>query len=185
MKRILIIGIVLLLLVVGVSWYYYEKQLPKVVAKAIIKNKYPVYIPEKIQGKIVKVSDTLNAKVENFLVTTDTIGISINEILKIIDEVKEEDVRKTISIIQNQDIKSVEEVFDIAVENIPIKSFNVELLREPFINNIKINHINRALGYLRTHNILELIDPEIARETIKQVIIQKEDELKSRGILKN
>ncbi len=160
--------------------YYYKERLPQAVADAIVKDEYPAIVPEKVVKKIKVASKEVNTRLETVITTTETQGITIDQLIQAVDEVKEDEVRKTLDILYNTDLRSADQLFDIGIENIHIQAFDPAVLRESFVNNVKMKKVEKALKYIKDNELADALSPDVARETIKRMILTKQEEIIAR-----
>jgi hypothetical protein len=184
MKKLLITLSILLVLALG-GYMLYQHYYPKMVADAIVNDKYNKVIPKKYQPKFKELKDSVNNKVDNLMDVAEVNNVSFDQLIEGIDEVQEDDVRAALDELKNTKIKSVEQVFEIGKKHIKIDSFDPEILREAFLKNVQIKHIKKGLRYIETHDLLNKMDPETAKAIAKQLILQKKEKIeqKTEGIV--
>lgn len=180
MKKILIL--VLAFLIIGLigGWYVYRVQIPKMAASAIIKGEYSAFVPQKIQRKINKIRDSLNNQIEEVLTITDTLGISIEDILAGLEEVDKQEVINTYEQIKETKPSTTSQVFQIAYDNIKISAFDPMVLRGPFVKHAKMKQITRAMQYVEDNDLLDNLDMDLMRRTAKEILLQKKEEILKR-----
>jgi hypothetical protein len=83
----------LLMCVIG-SVIVYKFFLPSIIAKTLSAEELPAYIPQRVKSKIEKVNKPLNETARNVISTIHNSGITIDQLLKAIDEAKEERIEQ-------------------------------------------------------------------------------------------
>ncbi|WP_375579339.1 hypothetical protein ABWH96_20420 [Marivirga tractuosa] len=179
MKKTLLIFTLTLL--IGISAYVaYKKFYPKIVAQAVVDKKYLNLLPKKYSEKLTTISDTVNSKLDKVITSTATEGIELKQLENAVLEIKKEDVELIYQKLRKTNIKSVEQVFDTITNNIKIKSFNLESLREPFLHHVEKKHIKKGMKYIEMHDLFNTIDEESARQIALQILKQKESKIKKK-----
>lgn len=184
LKRIIIVIFLLAIVGLGASWYYYKKELPKIVAEAVVNDEYddyPSIMPEKVVRTIEASKKEVNKRVDKVIKTTKTAGITVEQLIQGIDEVKEEDARKMTKVLLQTEIISVEQVFDMGVKHLQIDAFDPELLREAFVANVEMQHIKRGLKYIESNDLLNTMGADMARDIAKAVIRAKEEKIREKA----
>ncbi|MFT4739241.1 MAG: hypothetical protein ACI83B_000271 [Sediminicola sp.] len=176
MKKIIIVLSVLLLLgLLGYGFYHFYY--PKLIAEAIVNDKYDKIIPKKYQPKFKVFKDSVNSKVDQLVEVAGINHMSFENLLEGIDEVQEEEVRAALAELKRTKITKVEQVFDIGMKHIHINSFDPEVLRDVFIKNVQLKHIKKGLKYIEQHELQESMSPETAKAIIKQILLQKKEKV--------
>ncbi len=171
-KLVLILAIILCLIAVT-GWYYYKVAFPKMVAEAVVNKKYPRLMPEKYREGLASVGDTLDTRIQHLIEISESKGISLDELITGIDQIQEDQVRNAVNEVLSTKITNVEQVFDIGIKHIKVQAFDPEELRGPFLENVNLQHIKKGIRYIKTHRILEEMDPDTVRKIARQILIEK------------
>lgn len=91
MKKIFLIITLILLIGMGV-YAFYEKYYPKIVAKAVIDEKYAKVLPEKYAKQLAIISDTVNSKLDEVISITSAEGIGFHQLEAAVLEIQRKDV---------------------------------------------------------------------------------------------
>lgn len=175
----LVIGICLLL----TGYIGYRIYLPKYVASMILEDKSPFYLPEKITKKINKLKTPINQSTEALILSTEKSGIKTEELLQAIEEINEDQVNKFIEeLISKEHEHDANKIFDLAKQHFPV-SFDVELLRDEFIKQATPQVIRKAMDLSKVYQTEQLISFESGRLILKQMILQKQVELRNRNLI--
>lgn len=166
------IGCILFVIVLS-SFFIYYYIFPFIIAKAFVSEEYLKYIPQSYQQKF----QATNNNLDEFISKSQQNGISIEDLLSAIDEVKEQEVRNALDELNSTKLHSVEQVFNIVYENIKIKSFDPVTLKPAFLKHVKMHHIHKILNYIKTNNLESNLTAKSAKRIAKQVIIQKKDKI--------
>jgi hypothetical protein len=174
MKTFLIILLSLLVIIGLGGFIFYKFYLPDLVAEAIIHDETPPYVPEHVKAKIEKLKVPINQASEDLIQEIHKSNITLEEVIKAIDETQETQVYSAVDELNDVKAKNTNEVFDIAKKHLHA-DFDLEVLREPFNKNVNMKMINKAMNYLNsTRN--EGLDPETMKAIAKKVLIEKEKE---------
>lgn len=179
-KKILIgLGVLLILTLIG-GFYFYKKVVPEMAAKAIVKGEYSPLVPKKIQTKVNAVRDKVNKPIDKALEATASSGITIEQLFAAIDQVDKTEVEQTYNQIRQNDVTDPQEAFKIAYKNISIEAFDPMILKPVYDEIIKKEHIVRGINMVEKNNILENLDMQMMRSVAKQILLQKQEEIKAR-----
>jgi uncharacterized protein YxeA len=180
MKKILIgLGVILIMAIIG-GFYFYKQVIPKMAAKAIVKGEYSAFVPKKIQNKVNAARGEINNQVEKTLKATSSNGITIDQLYIAIDQVDKTEVETTYKLIMEGEITDPQEAFNIAYSNIEIEVFDPMILKPVYDEIIKKEHIIRVVKTIESNNLLENLDMQMARNVAKQILMQKQEEIKGR-----
>ncbi len=183
-KRILLIAIVLIFLTIPFIYIGYRYVYPKMVAEAIVSKKYTSIIPQRYLDDFNLISDTINSKISKVMVITEDKGITIEDLLKAIDQIKEKDVRDALEELYQTDLETVEQVYLIGRKHIDFEAFDPDLLKSSFLEHVQMHHIERGLKYIKRHDLENQLDAESGRRIAKQIIIQKKDKIMKKSDVK-
>ena len=151
--------------------YYYV--FPRLVAKAIITEEYSKFIPRRYQQNFKATNENVN----EFLSKSQQNGVSIEDLLSAIDEIKEQDVRNALEELKSTKLDSVEQIYNIAYKHIKISSFDPVLLKPTFLKHVKMHHIKKILKYIKRNNLESSLTAKSAKRIAKQIILQKKDKI--------
>ncbi|HYC84993.1 MAG TPA: hypothetical protein VEB86_07215 [Chryseosolibacter sp.] len=179
MKKFVIVVVVLFAAAAAGAFVFYKVYLPELVASAIVNDQEPGYMPDYVQTKIRKYRTPVNQAAEDVIRHADRSNISMDQILRTIDNTKEEHVNAALAELSDRDVKNTNQVFDIFKKHIPA-DFDVEPLREPFNDHVSMKMIHDALERSRQQLDKENLDADMAKAVIKQVLVQKEAEYRRR-----
>jgi hypothetical protein len=168
---LIILGIICL----GVACFVaVQTFLPKVVAEAIVsEEEIPSYVPGKIKKKIEKIKKPLNENAEAVISTMHKSGVTLEQVLKAIDNTTEDQVYAMLDEMNATQIDNIDQVFEMAKRHFPV-DFDVEAFRKPYHEKVSMKLIKKGLRYANRHRRDGDIDPESARSIVKRILIQKE-----------
>ncbi len=178
----LLTGSVLLFMSILIVGYYYVY--PRMVAEAIVSKKYTSIIPMQYRDQFNSISDTINVRVSKMMQFSEEKGITIDDLLLAIDEIKEDDVRDALNELNETDLKSIEHVYMIGRKHIDFKAFDPDLLKSAFLEHVKMHHVERGLKYIKKHDLENQLDAPSGRRIAKQIIIQKKDKIMKKSVVK-
>ncbi|MDZ4847593.1 MAG: hypothetical protein SH857_18820 [Chitinophagales bacterium] len=113
-KFLKILGVIIVLLVIGATatWYY----LPAIIVKGITNEHCVIQvIPAKTKANINKKVNELPAALKSL--EAEGIYISIDDIIREIDESEVEEITHIIGILENKELKSTDQVISIVLAN--------------------------------------------------------------------
>ncbi|MTI22488.1 hypothetical protein E1176_15760 [Fulvivirga sp. RKSG066] len=180
MKKILIITSLVLVAVLAAAFYAYKKVIPEMTAKAIVKGEYSVFIPKKVESKISIVRDTVNRKIDEVVMIADSEGITIEQLIAGLEEVDKNEVMAAYRDVKKNNLSAPEEIFDSAYKNIKIEAFDPLLLKPAFVKHIQRDHVDKVMHFVEKNNIMENLEMNMYRNIAKQVLYEKQDELRQK-----
>lgn len=165
------------ILAVGGYFIYIRFILPQQIASAIINEKAaPKLLPNRYEKQFVKSRDRINSGADSVLRILHRKNISLQQLLKAIDEVDENDAYRFLDELSTTTIVSSDQVFSIGKKYFK-PDFDVETLRELFRKRVSVSQIKRAIALAIKHRDEGDISPEIFRSVVKQVLIEKEKKI--------
>jgi hypothetical protein len=173
-KLALIAGAILL---IGLAAYVaYEVYLPAMIAQSITDE--PVaFVPDNIQHRLDKIRKPVNEGADAVVQTMYKSGVSMDQILKAIDNAEEEQAYAFLNELNKADIQSADQVFSIAKKYFPV-DFDVEIFRKPFNEKVTLATIKKGVRYANIYKDKEEFDVSTAKSIMKRILLQKEDEFK-------
>jgi hypothetical protein len=172
MKRFFIVIIVLgLLLWIG-GYIFYRFYFPEIVAKAIVSAETPAYIPRRLMNKVDELRKPVNKGTDEIILAMKTNNIALEDVVDVIESTSEDDAVDFLNDLNQSNPKSPDEVFDIAKKHIKA-DFDIEILRKPFVENVNMKSIRKAMSYANTNQRTKDLDIETGRAIAKQILIEK------------
>jgi hypothetical protein len=153
----------------------YKFYLAGIVADTLSSEQLPTYIPQPIKTKIEKVKKPLNETAKDVIKTMHSSGITLDQILKAIDDAKEEQAYAMLDELNKTKITNVDQIFDMGKKYFPV-DFDVEVFREFYRKKATLPLIEKALLYANKYRNENLIDAETAKETVKKILVAKEEQ---------
>jgi hypothetical protein len=175
MKKLsLVIGVLVLL---GFAGYVaYEVYLPQMIAESIT-NEPASFVPDDIQNRIEKIRKPVNEGAGVVVETMHKSGVTMDQILKAIDDTEEEQAFAFLDELNNSDLQSADQVFTLAKKHFPV-DFDVEIFREPFNKKVTMGIIKKGVRYANIYKSKEEFDSGTAKTIIKRILLEKEEEFK-------
>ena len=194
-KSLLRTIIVLVILAVG-GWVMYEFYLPKIIANVVVKTEKVQRLDSILESKLDKHIQEKEKEIETKLATLtpqerktvkvvrtlseDTLAVDFDLLIQAIENVNAQQVLQTLDELNEVEINSNSQVFDIAKKNIRVNEFDVELLRPVFMAHIKVRHIKRCLNYINGNDLTSNMSVKVAREIAKKMFIEKKEKIEKR-----
>jgi len=165
---------VLAIVIFGGYIGYKKIILPRYLAKLILDEKdAPSIIPNRYAKRLVKARKRINAGVDSTLVVIHRNNITMDQLLKAIDDVKDEDVYWCLDELNSIRITNSDQVFDIGKKYFK-PDFDVELFRPDFRRYVTLPMIKKGLKYANKQRDDPEMDSETAKTIAKQILIEKE-----------
>jgi len=176
-KKGLVIILIIIFLGVGIGLLY-KVFIPTYVAEVLTRDTLPSYLPEKYKNRVEEIQKPLNKYSDEVFKITDSLDLSLELILRIIDHVNPDDVLKVYASLENKNIVDSEEVFNVIAENIVIEEIDIRLYKDIFLKHATPSRINRALRYAEKHELVVNLAPATAKKLAKQIAIKHYNKVK-------
>lgn len=165
------------LLLVGLAAYVgYKVYFPQIIAESLT-NETLALVPDNIENRMQKIRKPVNEGAVVVVEAAHKSGVTMDQILKAIDETKEEQAYAFLDELNNSDIESPDQVFNMAKRHFPV-DFNVEIFRKPFNDKVSIATIRKGVRYANMYKSKEEFDATTAKSVLKQILLQKEEEFR-------
>jgi hypothetical protein len=180
MKKLLLAILVVAITICAGGFIFYKLYLPSLVAEVLTKAETPSYVPAFVQNKIEKYKAPINKGAEDIISELHKENISVHEVVKAIDDIPDRDIQAALNELQNENIKTTNQAFDIIARNVNT-GFDVEPLRAPFNRNVNAKMIRKFLTDEDFKTYRESFDPAMIKSVTKEILLQKEAEYKTPG----
>lgn len=157
------------------SYFAYHAYLPIMVAKSITSDSVSVFMPTDLKIKIEKIKKPINKISKDVITEIHHSGITIDDVLKAIDEAKEEQALSLLAELNNTEIESTDQFFNLAKKHFPV-NFDVEILRASFNAGVNVNQIRKGIQYADLYKDRDEIDVATAKSIVKRILLQNEKE---------
>jgi hypothetical protein len=175
MKKLLLVAGALTL--IGLAGYVaYEVYLPAMIAQSIT-NEPAVFVPDNIQNRIDKIRKPVNEGADVVVQTMFKSGVTMDQVLKAIDDAEEEQAYAFLDELNKSEIRSADQVFSMAKRYFPV-DFDVEIFRKPFNEKVNMATIKKGVRYANIYKNKEEFDVSTAKSIMKRILLQKEEEFK-------
>ena len=175
MKKVMIFSLLFAGLLTA-AYLVYRSEVPDMVAKAVVSDSLPHYIPKRIQSRIQEISKPINEGTEAVIIEMHTQGIPTNKLMATIDETSEGDVNRFLDELNRQQPNDIHQVFDIAKSHIDT-DFDAEILRKPFTDHVTMKQIQKVMKYAQDNRKTHDLDFKTTKAILKKIILEKEKEL--------
>ena len=175
MRRFLIFSAAAVLTLITGAFIVYKYFLPSIIAKTVVSEELPAFVPQHIKQKIQKVNKPLNEGAKSVISTIHHSGITIEQIIKAIDEAKEEQGYAMLEELNRTKITDVDQLFDMGKKYFPV-DFDVEVFREEYRKRATLPLIEKAIAYANKYKDEKVMDAQTAKETAKKILLEKEKE---------
>lgn len=175
MKRLSLAAAVLAVL--GLAAYIgYNHFLPKIIAQSITDEPSAI-MPEKYHDRLRKIRKPVNEGAEVVVETVHRSGVTMEQILRAIDETTEDQAFAFLDELNRTDLQNPDHVFNIGKKHFPV-DFDVEIFRKPFRDKITMATIRKGMRYANNYRDKEEFDAETAKSIAKRILRQKEAEFR-------
>lgn len=175
MKKIVVLTGAVLFLIIG-SYLAYQYYFPVMVAKSLTDESTRL-VPDNIKTRLKKIKKPVNEGADAVVKTMYSSGVTMDQILKAIDDAQEEQAFAMLEELNHTEIKSTDQVFTMAKKHFPV-NFDVEVFRKPFNEKVSIRHIKKGIKYANIYREREEFDAATAKSIAKRILLQKEAEFK-------
>jgi hypothetical protein len=159
----------------ALAYYAYQHFLPDVVAHSITSDTEHSWMPFDGNTKIKRIKKPVNEIANAVIKKAHESNISIDDVLRAIDNAKEEQAYALLDELNSTEIESPDQVFTITKKHFPV-DFDIEVFRPAFNEKVKIGHIKRGLKLANQYKDQQEIDAETAKSIAKKILLQKEEE---------
>ena len=119
MKRFFLVIIVLGVLAWVGAYVFYRYYFPDMMARAIVSNETPQYIPRRLMNKVDELRAPVNKGADEIVREMKKNNIALEDVVQVIDKTTEEDAREFLVDLNTSKPKTPNEVFDIAKKTHP------------------------------------------------------------------
>lgn len=172
-KILKIAGVAALIILAGAvaTWYY----LPSIMVKAITSEGGIGVIPTSMK-------QTVNARmneIPNALKTLEAEGvyITIDDIIKEIDEAETDEITRTIGVLENTELKSTEQVIRIVMNNMDFGKLENEKVVAIAKQKMKMSDVKKAMKMIRENGKPYVLTIPMGKETLKGLLLEKKKEI--------
>jgi hypothetical protein len=174
--RKIIVSILVISLVAAGGYLLYRFLMPDLIAKAMVSESLPGYIPKRLQSKIEKIRKPLNKGTEAMLQTMHASNIPVDQLLNAVENITEEQAYAFLDELNETEPTTTDEVFDVAKKHFST-NFDLEVFREQFNKQFEIEQIQNAIAYANFNRKTNDVDIPTAKEIFKKIIVEKEKEI--------
>ncbi len=175
-KRTIVILIILLLLLTLGGYFIYKAVVPSMIAKAVISGSMPSYVPDKIQDKLEGIRDPLNKSLEALVRTMRDERIPLEEILKAVDAVDKKQLYAFVDEYNRVQPDTSDYIFDMGKRHFKPR-FRAEVFRRPFNEYFPWEPFYEGVDYANENPEIRDLELKAAKEVVKEIIIQKVNEI--------
>lgn len=181
MSKIIKITVLLVLLFLAggiITWHY----LPTLLAKAITRedggvmtaiNVIPSPVKQSINQKVDGIPQALKA------LEAEGVYITIDDIIKIIDEAPVSDITKTIEVLERTQLQSTDQVISIVLDNMDFGKFENEKMIALAKQKMKMSDVKKAMKMIRENGKPYALTIPMGKETVKSILIEKKKKVEA------
>ena len=167
----------LILAVLGaVGYLLYRSLVRQIIARAVVADSLPGYIPKRLQTKVDAIRMPLNKGAEAMLRKMHSSDISVDQVLEVVDNISEKEAYAFLDDLNQKRPATTNEVFDLAKKHFSA-DFDLEVFREPFNTHFEIKQINNGIAYANLNRKSNDVDIVTAKAILKTIILENEKEI--------
>jgi hypothetical protein len=167
----------LILAIVGTGAYLlYRNIMPKMIARAVVSDSLPGYIPKRLHTRVEAIKTPINKGAEAMIHTMHSSKIPLEKILETVDNITEEQAYAFLDEVNEVQPGNTNEVFDLAKKHFPAE-FDPEPFRQPFNEHFNMKQIRNGLAYANMNRRSNDVDISTAKAILKKIIVEKEKEV--------
>ncbi|MBX2966263.1 MAG: hypothetical protein KF845_08975 [Cyclobacteriaceae bacterium] len=168
--------LIILISALVISYIVYKRYAPEIIANELLKETEPAFLPKKVTEKIKEVKVQTNHLSVGIIKDIHKSNITLDQILKSLDEVTEDKADLLLYEINNLgQLKSSDQVFDLIKKHFPA-DYDIESLREPFRDKADVQKLQTLIQKANEYRNNNLINFESVKAIIKRILIEKEKE---------
>jgi hypothetical protein len=179
MKKVSISIILIMAIIAAGGYLLYQYMLPRIIAKAVVADSLPDYIPKRLQTKVEAIRVPLNHGTEAMVQKMHDSQIPLEEVLEAVDNISEEQAYAFLDEINKIKPTNTNQVFDVLKKHLST-DFDLEVFREPFNEYFEMTQINNAIAYANLNRRSNDVDISTAKAIFKKIIVEKEKEVISK-----
>lgn len=171
------VGIAVILLLIGAVavWHY----LPTLVVKAITaENSAIQVIPAKTKANINQKINELPTALKSL--EAEGITITIDDIIRAIDEAKVDEITHTIEVLENSELSSTDQVIRIVLGNMDFGKLENEKVVAIVKQKMKMSDVKKAMKMIRENGKPYALTIPMGKETIKGLLLEKKKEIEQK-----
>lgn len=169
-KLVVLVAAIYILGVIAIIAY--KLILPSYLAGFVTENDLPFYIPEKYKIQIERIQKPIARYSEEAFKVTDSLNLSLDLVLKIIDEVDPDEIMEVYQNLENKIVVDNSHVFALIRQTVKIDAVDINLYKDVFIKNATAPRINRALRYAEKYKLASSLAPATAKKIVRQLAIK-------------
>jgi hypothetical protein len=178
MRKIILALVILVILAVS-SYLLYRSLVPQIIARAVVSDSLPDYIPKRLQMKVEEIRRPLNRGTDAMLRKMHASNISVDQVLKAVDDISEDEAYAFLDEVNATKPANTDELFSVAKKHFST-DFDLEIFREPFNQHFEMKQINNAINYANMNRKSNDVDIATAKAILKKIIVEKEKEVLDR-----
>jgi hypothetical protein len=181
MKKGLIITSIIAVCIVFSFYLLRNHFLPSIIAESIrSENSPPTFLPDEVKKTITVLKETVNERVDELPEIMKSLDLEFDDLLYIIDNVDADEVMNTLEELNQTQLQTTNQTFDIALRNIHIEGYDLEIFRKLFNEKLTLKRINKTLNTIERNQIQTSISIPVARNTAKQILIDNKERIEAK-----
>lgn len=179
MKKILLSATLLIAILSIVGYSLHKAYFTDLAARALASESMSEFIPKRILSRMDAFKKPIDNGTEAFLQEMHNSGISIDQIIAVIDNTSEEEAYNLLDAINHANPQTTNEIFDLIQMHLAT-GFDTEIFRGPFNKQLNMKQVQRVLFYANRNRKTHDVEFHTGKAIVKQLLLEKERELKKR-----
>lgn len=177
MKKILLSATLLIAILSIVGYSLNRDYLTDLAARAFVSESVHDLIPRRILGRMNAITKPIGHGTEAFLQEMHNAGITIDQIIAVVDNTSEQEAYELLDAINAAKPKTTDDVFNIMQEHLTT-GFDSEVFRQAFNNHVTMKQVQKALFYANQNRKTHDVEFPTAKAIMKQLLLEKERAIK-------
>ena len=177
MKKLLLITLIIVTAMALGGYFFYRSYMADIIARALVSESLPSYVPKELQRKVEKIRAPLNKSTEAILKKMHDSHIPMEQVLRAVDNTTEQRAYAFLDELNRRQPGSTDEVFDIAKRYFA-SDFDMEVFREPFKEHVDMKQIRNAIAYANVNRKKNNVDLATGKAILKKILVEKEREIR-------
>ncbi|MGB5976689.1 MAG: hypothetical protein WBG62_04700, partial [Cyclobacteriaceae bacterium] len=128
--------------------------------------------------KVVK--EAVNEEVDKLPEKMEEMNVSYDDLIQAIDEMDEKDIMATYESLRESPPATTDEAYNVVMSHLDLESVDMEKLRPYFNESLTVEEINRVVEKAEKSKLFSKMSLPVLKNTIRQLLLQREDEIKSK-----
>jgi hypothetical protein len=177
--KVLKILLIIVIVLAGIGYLGYTLYVPRMVSNTISTGEIPAYVPKKYHKKIEETREAVNSEIRKLPETMNKYQLSYDELLAFAEEVKNDEVLGALQEIQQTEITTSGQAFDIALSHIEAELPQSGKVKRLFADKMPVEKIQSEIEKMKDSDLPLSVEVDLARRIAIQILKEKREEIES------